>query len=108
MLSSLERYIRKFKEIYGKEHLDYLLGLPIQHIESEDYIFGIDVQFEGIKKKLFVWYAIGDGRKIDKHLYLLAKLLQCKEIEFITKRNPEAFTRKFGYKIKGYLLSKEV
>lgn len=50
----------------------------------------------------------GDGKYWDSFLVVLAKELGLKKIQFGTERNYKAYERKFGYKLKGYILEKEV
>jgi len=50
----------------------------------------------------------GDGKYWDRVLVNLAKELGVNKIIFGTQRNFKAYERKFGYKLKGYILEKEV
>jgi len=50
----------------------------------------------------------GDGKYWDNFLVILAKELGLKKIQFGTERNYKAYERRFGYKLKGYILEKEV
>lgn len=57
---------------------------------------------------LYVSDTCGNGRYWEKFLDQKAKELNCKSIKFATTRQPTIFTRKYGYKIVGYVLEKEV
>jgi hypothetical protein len=59
-------------------------------------------------KTLLAADVCGDGRHWDGFLQAKAKELGCTKIKFGTYRNPAAFTRKYGYKVVGYILVKEV
>ena len=48
------------------------------------------------------------GRKMEKFIDNLAKMLGKKKIVFATRRKPDGFMRKYKYKLIGYLLEKEV
>jgi outer membrane protein assembly factor BamB len=50
----------------------------------------------------------GDGEYWDSFIMQLAEKLGCTKARFATRRNPKAFERKFGYKIAGYIMEKEV
>ena len=50
----------------------------------------------------------GDGVYWDKFLNELAKQLGLKTIKMGTKRDYRAFEKKFGFKLTGYILEKEV
>ena len=50
----------------------------------------------------------GDGHYWDAFANELAKKLGLKKIMFATKRSPKVFEKKYGYKITGYILEREV
>ena len=52
--------------------------------------------------------AYGDGRHWDNVLINLAKELGLPKVAFSTKRKPKSYERKYGYKVTGYILEKEV
>jgi hypothetical protein len=58
--------------------------------------------------KLVLLNVYGNGKYWDTFSIELAKKLGLKSILTATRRSPKAFTRKFGYKITGYILEKEV
>ena len=49
-----------------------------------------------------------NGRKLLNVIELYAKEYGCRTIMFITRRNYRAFERKYGFKLAGYVLEKEV
>lgn len=50
----------------------------------------------------------GDGQYWDSFLNELAKQLDLKTIKMGTRRDYRAFEKKFGFKLTGYILEKEV
>lgn len=50
----------------------------------------------------------GDGDKWRDRLIEIAKERGCNKIRCCTRRNPEAFSKKFGMEIIGYIMEKEV
>lgn len=50
----------------------------------------------------------GDGKYWEEFGNELAKKLGCTKIRVATKRSPKAFVRKYGFKLVGYILEKEV
>lgn len=50
----------------------------------------------------------GDGEYWDKFLQEKAKENDCNKYMITTRRNPKVFERKYGFKIAGYILEKEV
>ena len=58
--------------------------------------------------KLVLLNVYGNGKYWDEFSIALAKQLGLKGILTATRRSPKAFTRKFGYKITGHILEKEV
>jgi len=50
----------------------------------------------------------GDGDYWDSFIMQLAEKLGCTKARFATRRNPKTFEKKFGYKIAGYIMEKEV
>jgi hypothetical protein len=60
-------------------------------------------------KTLMAGDVTGDGRFWDDFLQNKAKELGCKKIKFGTyRKKPTAFTRKYGYKVVGFLMEKGV
>ena len=57
---------------------------------------------------LMIGDTCGDGRYFFNLLNTKAKELGCTRLKFGTYRKPNAFTRKYGFKITGYILEKEV
>lgn len=60
------------------------------------------------KESVIALNVYGDGKYWDNVLVNLAKELGLNKIIFGTQRNFKAYERKFGYKLKGYILEKEV
>jgi len=60
------------------------------------------------ENKLVLLNVYGNGKYWDDFSITLAKKLGLKGILTATRRSPKAFTRKFGYKITGHILEKEV
>ena len=60
------------------------------------------------KDAIYVMHCYGDGKYWDKVLEKIARKYMVPKIVFGTKRNYKAFQRKFGYKMIGYILEKEV
>ena len=58
--------------------------------------------------KLVLLNVYGNGKYWDNFSIDLAKKLDLKTILIATRRSPKAFTKKFGYKITGHILEKEV
>ena len=58
--------------------------------------------------KLVILNVFGAGQFWDSFFVALAKGLGVNKITFGTRRNPKAFERKYGYKVVGYILEKEV
>lgn len=61
-----------------------------------------------MKDALFIPSAAGDGKELDEQICALAKRLGYTKVRFETRRNPRAWERKFGYKVTGYVMEKEV
>ena len=57
---------------------------------------------------LICFSAYGDGEHWDNFLMSKAKESGCKKYMITTRRNPKVFERKYGFKIAGYILEKEV
>ena len=77
----------------------------------EDNIINNDQGFMSWKiaeEKLILLNVYGNGKYWDEFSIALAKKLGLKSILTATRRSPKAFTRKFGYKITGHILEKEV
>lgn len=54
-------------------------------------------------------YAVnGYGKAMYSFINSLAKKYGCKKLVFATQRRPEPFIRKYGFRLKGYILEKEV
>lgn len=64
--------------------------------------------FEDREDALCVLQACGDGKWVDEIATMTARELGHKKIVFETRRNPKAWERKFGYKLTGYVLEKEI
>jgi hypothetical protein len=67
------------------------------------------LSFEVDGEVLYVGVVSGDGRYWNEIIDQLAHKYHCKEIRFGTlRKSPAAFTRKYGYKVVGFLLGKQV
>jgi len=60
------------------------------------------------KDVLIIGNVYGDGKYWDSFLSEIATNNGCVKMRFATRRNPEAFTRRHGYNVVGYILEKEV
>lgn len=95
-----EEDIKRYLEKSGDTHLD-----PENIIVNEHGFLSWTIDDNGA---LFGLNVYGDGNYWDKFLVELANKLGCKQIRFATKRNPKVWERKFGYKIAGYIMEKEL
>jgi len=50
----------------------------------------------------------GDGRYWDSFFEDMARENGLKRVRFVTKRDPRLFARKYGYRVTGYHMEKEV
>lgn len=57
---------------------------------------------------MYIGVTCGNGMYWNNFIQLKAKELGCKTLRFGTYRNPATFIRKFGYKVVGYILEKDV
>lgn len=64
--------------------------------------------FRIYKNRLEVSSTYGDGEYWNAYLTQMAKQKGCTKLRFSTRRNPKAFARKYGMKMIGYVLEKEV
>lgn len=94
-----KKYLKKSKDPYGRLYAGGIL------LEEEWKGFCI-VEQSG--NTLVVQQCYGDGKHWDKEIMKLAKKLKCNKISFYTRRNYKAFEKKFGYKLDGYVMTKEV
>ena len=67
-----------------------------------------DVNEDGDLLLLQVYATKGSGKRMNAYINELAKQIRAKKIVFVTKRNPKPFERKYGFKLVGYLLEREV
>lgn len=93
--SDIEQYLKKSKD----EELNTQNLIENEHgfmswTEHKDYLVALQVY--------------GDGAYWNEVLNNLAKQLGYKKILMATKRNYKAFEKKFGFKLTGYILEKEV
>lgn len=87
---------------FEKSGDDYLVeGTLIQ----DDHGFMIYRIYRG---EFCIMQVFGDGKHWDNMAVELARQNGCKTVKFGTKRKPEGFCRKFGYKVTGYVLEKGV
>jgi len=61
-----------------------------------------------LNETLVAYQVFGDGEYWNGQLNEMAKDLGLRRIRMATIRNPKAFERKFGFKLIGYILEKEV
>lgn len=57
---------------------------------------------------LVIGSVYGDGEYWNKFFHGVAKDNGCKKMRFTTRRNPDAWERKFDFKCVGWVLEKEV
>lgn len=50
----------------------------------------------------------GDGKYWDDISTNMARTMGLKKVVFTTRRNPETYKRRFGFRLHGYIMSKEV
>jgi len=95
----------------SKEDIEKYLRKSGDQFIYEDNIVVNDHGFMSWKvqeEKLVLLNVYGNGKYWDEFSIALAKQLELKSILTATRRSPKAFTRKFGYKITGHILEKEV
>lgn len=90
--------------------IDYLdrsgdKAIPQGNIEDNEHGFCI---WKIHKGRLVLISVYGDGEYWDDWSIQKAKEMKLKSIIVGTKRSPRPFVRKYGYKITGYMLEKEV
>ena len=91
----IEKYLRKSGDQFIYE----------DNIIANDHGF---MSWKIAEDKLVLLNVYGNGKYWDNFSIELAKKLGLKGILTATRRSPKAFTRKFGYKITGHILEKEV
>lgn len=64
--------------------------------------------FRTDRNVLYIINTYGDGKYWDEYLTKVAKENGCTKMRFHTRRNPEAFARKYGAKLVGYVMEREV
>lgn len=94
-----ETDINKYLEKSGDDSVD-----TENLIENEKGFMSWGVNLDS----LILSSVYGDGKYWDKFSIELAKQLGLKKIVIATRRSPKAYQRKYGYKLTGYLLEKEV
>lgn len=67
-----------------------------------------DVNHNGDLLLLHVYVVNGYGKLMDSFINELARQIKAKKIIFATRRNPKAFERKYGFKLVGHILEREV
>ena len=79
--------------------------VPDGNIEENEHGFCV----WDIRDNAFIVVAIyGDGDYWNPWIDKKATEKNMKQIIFATKRNPEPFVRKYGFKVTGYILAREV
>jgi hypothetical protein len=94
-----KEWLMKFFEKSGDD------ALIITNLTVTDFGFA---SFDVDGDELVIYQLYGNGKLWDKFFMDLVKKMNLKKIKFGTKRNPEGFEKKFGYKLVGYILEKEV
>jgi len=74
-------------------------------IENEHGFMSWTINDEG---DFLILQVYGNGSYWDEVSQVLAEAMEAKKIIFATKRNYKGFVRKFGYKLTGYILEKDV
>lgn len=64
--------------------------------------------YEVMGDRFILWQVAGDGEYWDRYSVSLARSLGCKAIVMQTRRDPSAFERKYGYRVTGFVMEKEV
>ena len=93
-------------DLYNRKSLDKFDVRNSWELIKDDKRGFCQIRDDG--ETLFVLRACGDGKFWDAFIYDEALRRGCKRIRFGTQRNPEAFRRKFGYSVVGYVMEKEV
>lgn len=95
-----ERWISDYLRKSGDDSLD-----ASHNLEVNEHGFltwhALGEQFWGIN-------VYGDGDYWDAWIIRKAKELGCTKICFLTRRNPEAWKRKYGYELAAYVMEKKV
>lgn len=100
-------YVSHWINLYNKK-ANQSFYIPENHIFVADSKKGF-MTYEVDGDTFYVGLVAGDGRHWNSEIDRLAKKHKCKKILFGTYRNnPAAFTRKYGYKVAGFILEKEV
>lgn len=55
-----------------------------------------------------IMHCYGDGKYWDGVAEEMALKNGCSRIKFATRRNPRTFAKKYGYRLTGYVMEKEV
>lgn len=74
-------------------------------IEDEEKGF---VSYITSDEALVILCCYGDGDYWDQVMKDKAKELGLAKVQFITKRNPASFERKYGYELVGYMMEKRI
>ena len=92
-----EDYARRSGDFYGKIYpANIILSEKGKGFCSMDVVDG---------NLILVHQCYGDGEHWVREIRKLAHERRIKDIRFITKRNPKAFTRKYGFKLEGYIMT---
>lgn len=94
-----QKYIEDYLKKSGDEKI-----IDKNYTENE---YGF-ITYDIIGEVIFVYNCYGDGIYWNMFLEELAKRLNKKKIIITTKRNPKVVERRGGYKLEGYVMSKEV
>ena len=97
----LDEYLRKSGD--DKLSPGNLVVLPYGFV-----IWNINDDGDLLLSHVYVAKGKGNGRKMDEFTKSLARRIGAKKIVFATRRNPVGFMRKYGYKVIGFILEKEV
>ena len=98
-------------KIYHKKTGEHLTGWPgAAFIFDDERGFCVYIKDD---TTLIIGEVCGDGRYWLSYLNDKAKKLGCTKLRFWTRRNPAAFTRKFGFTLTGFsdghsIMEKEV
>lgn len=100
-MNLLERYFAKSGDTPEVLKLSMAAGDVIQN----EHGFAV-VQLT--EDALLIHACCGDGKYWQEQFEMLAEKGGVKKLAMITRRNPEAWERRFGYKVKKFYMEKEL
>ena len=113
-----DQYKEVFVNKFIKKLIDDPQGLLVLQGRDEDQNLlcfgiindpGIDYDFVEVSQ---IWCAKGDSKKLTNDMYRRIMLWAIgrgkQKLQFETKRNPRAMSRRFGFKVKGVIMECEI